>query len=113
MEVIIKHTTTDGNTYHEVDLSNRKHRVTTLETSESEEFTSTKKWGSQEKFVDKLVLKEIESVEAKMLIQKKTIADCIYYKSEDHLDVTKRKLDENRELLEFLKTFNYHGKDKK
>jgi transcriptional regulator NrdR family protein len=113
MEVIIKHTTTDGKTYHEVDLSNRKHRVTTLETSDTEEYTSTKKWGSQQKFVDKLVLKEIETVEDKMLVQKKTIADCIYYKSESHLEITKRKLSENRELLEFLKTFDYYGNDKK
>lgn len=110
MEVILKHKTTDGTTYHEVDIINKKHKVTTLETSTTEEFTATKKWGSQQKFVEKLVQKEIETVEGRMLVQKKTIADCIYYKSEGNLDVTKRRLNENRELLEFLTTYEYEFK---
>lgn len=110
MEVILKHKTTDGKTYHEVDLTNKKHRVTTLETSSTEEFTSTKKWGTQQKFVEKLILNEIKTVEGRMLVQKKTIADCIYYKSEDNLDVTKRKLEENKELIVFLKTYEYYAK---
>jgi hypothetical protein len=107
MEVILKHKTTDGTTIHEVDIINNKHKVITLETTTTDEFTSTKKWGSQQKFVEKLVLKEIEDVESRMLVQKKTIADCIYYKSEGNLEVTKRRLDENRELLEFLKDYKY------
>ncbi len=107
MEVIIKHKTTDGTTYHEIDLSNKKHKVTTLETNNTDEFTSTKKWGTQQKFVEKLILKEIDIIEERMLVQKKTIADCIYYNSESHLDVTKRKLEENKELIEFLKTYKY------
>jgi hypothetical protein len=106
MEVIIKHDTTDGSTHHEINLSTRKHKVTTLDSNDLES-TSTKKWGSQQKFVEKLILKEIEKVEGKMLIQKKTIADCIYYKSEDHLEVTKRRLKENKEIIEFLKTYEY------
>ena len=107
MEVILKHKTTDGTIYHEVDIIKKKHKVTTLETPTTEEFTVTKKWGSQRKFIEKLVLKEIETIEGKMLIQKKTIADCIHYKSEGNLDVTKRRLNKNRELLEFLTTYEY------
>src|SRR5210317_924547 len=107
MEVILKHKTTDGKTYHEVDIINKKHKVTTLETSTTEEFTSTKKWGSQQKFVEKLIVKEIESIEGRMLVQKKTIADCHYYKSTSHLDITEKRLTENRELLEYLKTYEY------
>ncbi len=110
MEVILKHKTTDGKTYHEVDIVNKKHKVITLETSSTEEFTSTKKWGSQQKFVEKLIVKEIESIEGRMLVQKKTIADCIYYKSEGNLDVTKRRLEENKELIAFLKSYEYHAK---
>lgn len=107
MEVILKHKTTDGKTYHEVDIINKKHIVITLETTKTEEFTSTKKWGSQQKFVEKLVSDEIKEVESKMLVQKKTIADCIYYNSEGNLDITKKRLEENKELLEFLQTYEY------
>ena len=107
MEVILKHKTTDGTTYHEVDIINKKHKVTTLETPTTEEHSANKKWGTQQKFVETLIKKEMETVEEKMLIQKKTIADCIYYKSEGNLDITKRRLEENKELIEFLKIYEY------
>jgi hypothetical protein len=110
MESILKHKTTDGMTYHEVDIINKKHKVTTLETTTTEEHSTNKKWGTQQKFVEKLVLNEISVVEEKMLVQKKTIADCIYYGSESNLDITKIKLNKNRELLEFLTTYEYGTK---
>ena len=91
MEVILKHKTTDGTTYHEIDI----------------EFSSNKKWGSQQKFVEKLILKEIKSLEGKMLIQKTTIADCVQYKSEGNLDITYEKLSNNRDRLEFLSSYEY------
>jgi hypothetical protein len=110
MDVILKHTTTDGSTYHEVDLTNKRHTVTTQ--SDGEDKTVTKRWGSTQKLVEKLVTKEITVVEEKIKVQRKTIGDCIYYNSTDHLEVTERKLTMNRELLEFLTSFSYE-KDSK
>jgi hypothetical protein len=107
MDVILKYTTTNGTTYHEVDLIKKKHKVTILETETVVETSTNKKWGSQENFVEGLISKEITTLEGKILVQKTTIADCIRYKSEDHLHVTKRKLDENRERLTFLTSYEF------
>jgi hypothetical protein len=110
MEVILKHKTSDGTSYHEVDLVNRKYKITTLETELIDESITTKKWGPQQNFIDKLILKEIESLNDKMFTQKMTIAECIRYNSEDNLDITKEKLNMNRERLEFLKKYEHEVK---
>ena len=107
MEAILKHKTVDGKTYHEVDIINEKHIVITLETTQTEEFTTIKKWGTQQKFIEKLVLDEIKDLESKMLIQKKTISECIKYNTTGNLDITKKRLETNKELLEFLQTYEY------
>ncbi len=105
MEVILKHTTTDGKTLHEVDLVNKKHTVTTQ--PDGVEKKVTKRWGTQEKFIDKLINKEIDKVKGRISVQKKTIGECIHYNKMDGIEVTQNKLSINEELLEFLTSFKY------
>jgi hypothetical protein len=107
MEAILKHTTSDGHTHHEVDIINKKHKVITLATDDVKESSTTEKWGTQQKFVEKLVMKAIEVIGEKMVEQKKTIADCETYNSMGNLGVTRKRLDMNRELLVFLNTYEY------
>jgi len=107
MDVILEHTTNDGHTHHEIDLINKKHKIT-ISNPDSEAVTTTnKRWGQQESFITGLISKEITTIEDKIQVQRKTIGDCIRYKSEDHLDITKRKLEENRERLTFLKSYKH------
>ncbi len=97
--MVLEHITTDGKTKHEVDLVNKKHVVTDL----SDKSMSDKKWGTQQKFVEKLINKEIEKVESRIIRQKTTIGDCIRYNKLDALDVTEKLITKNESKLKYLK----------
>lgn len=103
MEVILKHKTTDGKSFHEVDLVNKKHTVTTY--PDGVEKIVSKKWGTQEKFINNLIDKEITKIKDKITIQKNTIGECIHYNKMDGIEITQNKLKSNQELLEFLISF--------
>ena len=101
--MVLEHITTDGKTKHEVDLVNKKHVVTDL----SDKSMSDKKWGTQQKFVEKLINKEIEKVESRIIRQKTTIGECIRYNKLDALDVTEKLITKNESKLEYLKNYVY------
>jgi hypothetical protein len=103
--MVLKHTTTDGMTNHEVDLHEKTHVVTT-EDLEGETVTK-KKWGTQQKFVEKLISKEIEKVEDRIKIQKRTIGECMYYNKMEGIEVTQRMLEQNKEKLKYLQEYVY------
>ena len=107
MEVILTHKTTDGKTLHEVDLNNKKHYVITY--PDGIETRSAKRWGSQQKLVERLIEKEIDKVKDRIGIQKNTIGECIHYNKMDGIEITQNKLKINEELLEFLTSFEYEN----
>lgn len=99
--MIIKHTTTDGNTYHEIDLGECKHMVT------ENEVTVNKRWGTQQKLVERLVVSEIKKVNEHINTQKMTIGQCIKYGRLDNLDITREKLNLNEGKIEYLISYEY------
>lgn len=101
--MVLEHITTDGKTRHEVDLEEKKHVIEDLE----DHSLVTKKWGTQQKFVEKLISKQIERVEEKIMSQKMTISDCYKYNSLTGIESTQKKLEENIEILDYLKSYDY------
>jgi hypothetical protein len=111
-DVIIKHKTSDGKTNHEVNLTDKKHTVVTEDNTAVDGFVSVnKRWGTQQKLVEKMISNEIELVNEKMLVQKKTINECIYYNSTSNLEPTRKALEKNEEKLNYLKEYVYETKD--
>jgi len=101
--MILEHTTTDGKTKHQVDLVDKKHVITNLEDNSM----STKKWGTQQKFVEKLIVKEIEKIESKIYQQKVTIGECIRYNKLEGIENTESRIKKNESKLDYLKSYVY------
>ena len=101
--MVLEHTTTDGKTRHEIDLEEKKHVIENLE----DHSLTTKKWGTQQKFVEKLITKQIDKVQEKIMSQKMTIADCYKYNTLTGIESTQKKLGDNLETLEYLKSYEY------
>lgn len=103
--MVLKHTTTDGNTNHEIDLHEKTHIVTTIDI-EGEAMVK-KKWGTQQKFVEKLISKEINKIEDRIKTQKKTIGECVHYNKMEGMEITQRLLEDNKGKLKYLQEYVY------
>jgi hypothetical protein len=57
--------------------------------------------------VEKLIKKEIEKVESRIIRQKTTIGECIRYNKLEALDVTEKMITKNESKLEYLKNYVY------
>jgi len=103
--MVLKHTTTDGKTQHEVDLHEKTH-VVTVEELDGETVTN-KKWGTQQKFVEKLISKEIEKIQDKIKVQKRTIGECHYYNKLEGIEITEKLMEKNITKLKYLEEYVY------
>jgi hypothetical protein len=110
-EVILKHTTTDGKTHHLVDLTIKKHIVESVD-ADGDSYTVNKKWGTQQKFVEKLIKKEIEKVKTRISVQKHTIGECKHYNRMSGIEITEKKLKLNEQKLHYLENYVYETTEK-
>ncbi len=90
------------------NLTKKEVKIEIIGKNDGEDVSEHENWNKSKRAINSLVKKEKKLLGEKIDQQLQTIRYCIQYNREDAgLKITKRKLKENKEKLEFLETFVY------